>query len=76
MIGLLLRQETRLGVPRLLPTNVRVGNKTGTWPGATHDVAFVDAPTGLYVIAVLSDRGWDWDPIARVSRGVYEALTR
>ena len=74
MIGLLLRQETRHGIPRLLPSRVRAGNKTGTWPGATHDVAFVDAPAGLYVIAVLSDRGWDWDPIARVSRAIYDAL--
>jgi beta-lactamase class A len=76
MRELLLRQETRVGIPRLLPPGVRVGNKTGTWPGATHDVAFVEAPTGTYVIAVLSDRGWEWEPIARVSRAVYDALTR
>jgi beta-lactamase class A len=74
MLRLLLRQETRYGIPRLLPAGVRAGNKTGTWPGVTHDVAFVDAPGGLYVIAVLSDRGWVWDPIARVSRAVYDAL--
>ena len=76
MLGLLLRQKTRHGIPRLLPAGVRVGNKTGTWPGATHDVAFVDAPGGLYVIAVLSDRSWDWEPIARVSRAVYDVLAR
>jgi beta-lactamase class A len=76
MIGLLLHQETRYGIPQLLPANVPVGNKTGTWPNATHDVAFVDAPGGLYVIAVLSDYGWVWGPIARVSRAVYDTLTR
>ena len=76
MLKLLAQQETRSGIPRFLPAGVRVGNKTGTWPGATHDVAYVDAPTGAYVIAVLSDRGWEWDPIARVSRAVYDALTR
>jgi beta-lactamase class A len=75
MVGLLLRQETRSGIPALLPRGVPVGNKTGTWPDATHDVAFVDAPGGLYVIAVLSDRGWEWEPIARVSRAVYDVLT-
>lgn len=74
MLALLLRQETRSGIPSLLPSDVAVGNKTGTWPGATHDVAFVDAPGGLYVIAVLSDRGWEWEPIARVSRAVYDVL--
>ena len=76
MLGVLARQETRVGIPRLLPADVRVGNKTGTWPGATHDVAFVEAPTGTYVIAVLSDRGWDWDPIARVSRAIYDVMTK
>jgi beta-lactamase class A len=76
MVGLLLRQETRDGVPALLPEEARTGNKTGTWPNATHDVAFVDAPGGLYVIAILSDRGWEWDPIARVSRAVYDVLAR
>jgi beta-lactamase class A len=74
MRSLLLRQETRSGIPQLLPPRVAVGNKTGTWPGATHDVAFVDAPGGLYVLAILSDRGWEWEPIARVSRAVYEVL--
>jgi beta-lactamase class A len=76
MLSLLAKQETRSGIPRSLPAGVRVGNKTGTWPGATHDVAYVDAPNGAYVIAILSDRGWEWDPIARVSRAVYDALTR
>ena len=75
MAALLLRQETRDGIPRALPAGVLVGNKTGTWPGATHDVAFVDAPGGLYVIAVLSDRDWEWDPIARVSRAVFDTLS-
>ena len=71
---LLLHQETRSGIPAGLPANVRVGNKTGTWPDATHDVAFVDAPNGTYVIAVLSDKGWAWDPIREVSKAVYDVL--
>jgi beta-lactamase class A len=75
MRALLLQQETRFGIPQLLPPHVNVGNKTGTWPSATHDVAFVDAPGGTYVIAVLSDRGWVWEPIARVSRAVYAVLS-
>jgi beta-lactamase class A len=75
MLSLLLRQEVRFGIPSGLPSGVRSGNKTGTWSTATHDVAFVDAPGGLYVLAVLSDRGWDWDPLVRVSRAVYAAMT-
>lgn len=75
MLRLLLAQETRSGIPSLLPKSVRVGNKTGTWPGATHDVAFVDAPTGTYIIAILSDLGWEWNTIARLSRAIYEVMT-
>ena len=75
MRSLLEEQETRAGIPAGLPPGTAVGNKTGTWDGNTHDVAFVDAPGGTYVIAVLSDRGWVWPPIARVSRAVYDVLS-
>jgi beta-lactamase class A len=71
MTALLLDQETRYGIPRGIPPDVPVGNKTGTWDGATHDVAIVFAPSGPYVIAVLTDHSWDWDLITRVSRAVY-----
>ena len=74
MRDLLLAQQTRTGIPAGLPANVPVGNKTGTWEGATHDVAFVEAPSGTYVIAVLSNGDWSWEPIARVSKAVYETF--
>jgi len=74
MRDLLLRQHTRSGIPAGLPEGVPVGNKTGTWAGATHDIAFVEAPSGTYVLAILSDHDWDWDPIARVSAAVYRVL--
>jgi len=75
----LFHQETRNGIPSGLPANVPVGNKTGTWSDgtaddATHDVAFVDASNGTYVIAVLSDKSYDWDPIVAVSKAVYDVL--
>ena len=76
MTALLLAQETRTGIPRGVPAAVPVGNKTGTWEDATHDVAVVFAPSGTYVIAVLTDNAWDWDPIVRVSRAVYGYLER
>jgi beta-lactamase class A len=55
---------------------VKVGNKTGTWDNATHDVAFVEAPGGTYVIAVLTDGSGGWAPIARVSAAVYSLLAQ
>ncbi len=74
MRNLLLRQETRAGIPSSLPRNVLVGNKTGNWEDATHDVAFVEAQNGTYIIAVLSDHAWDWGPIAAVSEAVYDLM--
>ncbi|MBA4179577.1 MAG: hypothetical protein C0506_03220 [Anaerolinea sp.] len=75
MHSFLLRQRTRDGIPAGLPAGVAAGNKTGTWEGATHDVAFVDAPGGTYVLAILSDRGWEWDPLKRVSEAVYREMS-
>jgi beta-lactamase class A len=75
MRDLLLGQGTRTGIPQGVPREVAVGNKTGNWEGATHDVAFVDAPDGTYIIAVLSDGSWEWDPLVRVSAAVYAAMT-
>ncbi|HEX6031203.1 MAG TPA: serine hydrolase [Tepidiformaceae bacterium] len=74
LLGLLSRQTVRGGIPSGLPDDVLSGNKTGTWEHITHDVAYVDAPSGTYIIAVLSDTDRDWDRIAEVSEAVYEAL--
>ncbi len=74
MRDLLFHQHTRSGIPAGLPEDIPVGNKTGTWAGATHDIAFVEAPSGTYVLAILSDHDWDWDPIVRVSAAVYRAF--
>ena len=73
--GLLLQQDIRDGIPQGVPNGVPVGNKTGTWDGATHDVAFVEAPSGVYVIAVLSTGSWAWTPLQNISAAVYAAMT-
>ncbi len=70
MLDLLLRQTVRNRIPAGLPANVPVGNKTGDWVDATHDVAIVLAPFGVYVIAVLSEQP-DAEPIAMLSTAVY-----
>jgi beta-lactamase class A len=74
-LGLLLQQTVRDGVPRGVEGGAAVGNKTGTWDGNTHDIAFVDAPGGPYIIAIMSDEG-GWNPVAAVSKAVYEILSK
>ncbi|HMS59298.1 MAG TPA: class A beta-lactamase-related serine hydrolase [Tepidiformaceae bacterium] len=69
-------QARREGLPAGLPPGATAGNKTGTWEGLTHDIGFVEAPGGTYVIAVLSAHGWVWDPIARISAAAWNELAR
>ena len=72
MLDLLLLQTVNDRLPAALPQGTLVAHKTGNWQNATHDVGIVYAPTGAYVIAVLSDAAWGSAPIARLSRAVYD----
>ncbi len=71
MESLLLRQHWRARIPAGVPGEVSVGNKTGSWEGATHDVAIVYAPSGTYILVVLSNKSWEVTPIVELSRRVY-----
>lgn len=76
---LLLAQTIRRGIPAALEDELdrglRIGNKTGTWEGAQHDVAFVEAQSGAYVIAILTD-GTDegWQALHNVARNVHQLV--
>lgn len=72
MLSLLQQEGFRSGVPAGLPPGVVVAHKTGSFSGATHDVALVWGGSGPYIIAVLTDRSFDWQPIADVSRAVWQ----
>ncbi|MEO8539490.1 MAG: serine hydrolase [bacterium] len=79
MRSLLLAQTVRSGIPSALQDEIdrglRVGNKTGTWEGAQHDVAFVESPSGVYVIAVLTDGSYEgWLAMHRVAQTVHQTL--
>lgn len=80
MRELLLAQTIRNGIPGALAdqleSGLRIGNKTGTWPGAQHDVAFVEAQSGTFVIAILTDGSYEgWQALQRVAQAVYAALS-
>lgn len=79
MRSLLLGQTVRSGIPAALAaesgSQLAIGNKTGTWPGVTNDVAFVEGPAGTYVLAVMAEGDWNWALVNDVSRAVYEAMT-
>lgn len=75
MLALLLQESIRDRIPFGVPTGAAVAHKTGNWTDATHDVALVWGPGGPYVIAVLSDRAWESEPIVAVSRAVWDYFT-
>ena len=76
MLGLMLAQKVLDRLPALLPSGVEVANKTGDLLEVTHDVGIVYAPQPTYVIAVLSDRGGESEPIAVLSRAIYDYFNR
>lgn len=75
MLSLLLQEGIRPGIPAGVPAGTPVAHKTGNWMNATHDVALVWSPAGPYIIAVLSDQPWTWEPVVEVSRAVYGYFT-
>lgn len=72
MVDLMTRQRVRNRLPALLPPGTQVAHKTGNWPSATHDVGIVYAPSAPYVIVVMSDKAWEVQQIAELSRLVYD----
>jgi beta-lactamase class A len=72
MLSLLLREAVRQGIPSGVPPGTPVAHKSGNWSNATHDVALVWGPSGPYIIAILSDQAWRWEPTVAVSRAVYD----
>jgi beta-lactamase class A len=72
MLSLLLQEGFRSGIIAGVPAGTPVAHKTGSYTDATHDVALVWSPAGPYVIAVLTNRSYDWEPIREVSRVVWD----
>lgn len=74
MRTLLLQQTVRDGIPSAVEPGALVGNKTGTWPGTTNDVAFVETAQGTYVIAIVAEGDWSWELIRDVGGAVDRAM--
>ncbi|MCX6022183.1 MAG: class A beta-lactamase-related serine hydrolase, partial [Chloroflexi bacterium] len=72
MLSLLLQERIRAGIAPGIPAGTSLAHKSGNLEDATHDVGIVWGPSGPYVLAILSDQPWKFDPLVRVSRAVYE----
>jgi len=76
MLDLMLAQKVCDRLPALLPAGTEVAHKTGDLPEVTHDVGIVYPPQPIYIIAVLSERGGEPEPIALLSRAIYDYFNR
>jgi beta-lactamase class A len=82
MLNILHAQEFRSGIPGRLPEGVKVANKPGEISTVAHDAGIVYVPGRKpYALVVLTE--WDAgktsgrsDTIARISRAVFDHLTR
>ncbi|MCL6648712.1 MAG: class A beta-lactamase-related serine hydrolase [Chloroflexi bacterium] len=76
MLEVLLRQRINDRIPQGLPAGVPIAHKTGNLDGIAHDAAIVYAPTGPFILVVLSDDigdlGRSYGVIQRLARLVYE----
>ena len=71
MLTLMSEEYYRQGVIAGVPVGTFVAHKTGSYSGATHDVAVVWGYAGPYVISVLTDQPSNWGAIAAVSSAVW-----
>jgi beta-lactamase class A len=79
MVNLLASEQIDNGLRAGVPEGTLVAHKTGNWSSATHDAGIVYPPTGragspaaTYVIAVLSEKAYETELTAEVSRVVWE----
>jgi beta-lactamase class A len=76
MLEIMKRQGYVHKLPRLLPPDTTVANKTGEITGVSHDVGIIYAPTGPIALSVLTEGARDRvvaaDTISRIARAVYD----
>ncbi len=80
MLDLLRWQKLNNKIPKYLPKNLFIAHKTGELDEFNHDVGIVFAPSGDYIIVVLSEsdvssRYLAEERIAILSRDVYQYFT-
>ncbi|MEX2446538.1 MAG: serine hydrolase, partial [Dehalococcoidia bacterium] len=72
---LLLNQWVRHRIPAGIDDEAAaVGNKTGDWEGAVHDVAVVHTANGTFVLAILTDGSHPTEFFVEVTRAVHGYL--
>ena len=79
MINLLLAQKVNDRIPKYLPANIKVANKTGELEGLRHDAGIVYGKKGDYIFVFLTDTPNPPDAtetIATISKQIFEELEK
>jgi beta-lactamase class A len=71
MLSLMSQEYYKQGIIAGVPAGNLIAHKTGSYSGATHDVAIVWGLAGPYSIAVMTDQPSNWSTIAAVSAAVW-----
>lgn len=71
MLSLMRQEHFGDGVIAGAPAGTAIAHKTGSFANATHDVAIVWGPAGPYIIAVMTDASYTFDPVRDVAAAVW-----
>jgi len=78
MLNLMRQEHFGGGVIAGTPAGTAIAHKTGSFANAAHDVAIVWGPTGPYIIAVMTNASYNFDPVRDVAAAVsayFESLS-
>lgn len=76
MIGIMLRQQCRWGIPRFLPDTLKIANKTGSLNGVRNDTAIIFYKDKPYILSILTNQmksnTYAKYLVSKISQYVYE----
>lgn len=70
MLGLMRQEWFTAGIVAAADGSP-VAHKSGSYSDGTHDVGVVWGPAGPYVIAIMTDASYDFEPVREVAEAVY-----
>lgn len=78
MIDIMMEQEFNDVIPKYLPKELPIANKTGSITGLHHDAAIVYHPTHPYILVLLSKNLKDFDAgtevLAQISKMIFDYI--
>ena len=74
MLKYLTDQTIQDRIPAQLPEDVQIAHKTGDLEGRRHDAGIIYAPSGPYVLTIMTGPDLDSDSTSPQEQAVYESI--